>query len=320
MTRLFLVAFFFFLPSVHFSPAAAAFVYQQQHSLSSLPFQQEQSSSTLAAAAAANKGFGKSGKGFGNKANSGGGGGGGAPPPAKTYGRIAEEPIQDLIDMEAAMNEFFTTREDWLPLFRGMSTDSCAASSFLEDAVAVNDFTEASSSPWRRLQAIPDHPSHKEVLGSFLDSVHQALLDIPVTNSKNGQDDENDLHFLEEGRRMLAISRFHVVGLEDDNEDDSSSSSLRAERYERLFATCWSELMELRSTNQPHTGSLILFPDTELMDVRRFCDMNLQRPLEWLGIRHEFEVASMERGSPAIRLLYKLEAIPDIPEDESAYN
>ena len=64
------------------------------------------------------------------------------------------------------------------------------------------------------------------------------------------------------------------------------------------------------STGQYQTHPRLVVPGTNVSDLRRFVDMNLQRPLEWLGIPH-FEVASMERGSPAIRLIHKLSEIPE---------
>jgi len=112
--------------------------------------------------------------------------------------------------------------------------------------------------------------------------MHQSLLNVPVTISQGIAGDDNNMQFLEEGRRLLAVSRFRV--------------------------------------SEEHNGSLILFPDTKISDLRRFCEMNLQRPLDWLEVRHDFEVASMERGSPAIRLLYKLEGIPEVEDDDSAFN
>jgi hypothetical protein len=142
--------------------------------------------------------------------------------------------------------------------------------------------------------------------------MHESLLAIPITESAGGAEDENDLHFLEEGRRMLAVGRFHVVRPAKDADTNRDEASWRAARYDRLFSTCWSELME-------HTGSLILFPDSELTDLRRFADMNLIRPLEWLGVRNDFEIVSMERGSPAIRLIYRLQDMPDVPDDPNAY-
>jgi hypothetical protein len=44
--------------------------------------------------------------------------------------------------------------------------------------------------------------------------------------------------------------------------------------------------------------------------LRRFADMNVVRPLEWLGLQSDFEVVSLQRDSPAIRLLYKLNRMP----------
>ena len=248
--------------------------------------------------------------------SSGRGFGGNNRAPAKTYGKTTV--VDAIIDTEAAMTDFFSAREDWLPLFRCMAAAdaaTCAASQFLQDFLhleRLDDHHSSSTTPWQRLQAIPQHSEHdKQFLASFLDSMHQSLLDIPVTDSEGTAQDENDLQFLEEGRRMLAVNRFHVV---------SSSTDDRAVRYEHLFATCWNELMELRLLNQEHTGSLILFPgEAELSDLRRFADMNLLRPLEWLG-NDDFEVAAMVRGEPAIRLIYRLQDMPEVPDDPSAYD
>jgi hypothetical protein len=57
-----------------------------------------------------------------------------------------------------------------------------------------------------------------------------------------------------------------------------------------------------------------LLPGYDIVDLRRFTDMNLRRPLDWLGVSDSFEVASFNRGViSAIRMLHKLS---DIPTDE----
>jgi hypothetical protein len=83
-----------------------------------------------------------------------------------------------------------------------------------------------------------------------------------------------------------------------------------------LFKTCWSEITELRQVNEIDTGSLIVAPGLDYDDLRRFADMNLQRPLQWLGIHDDFEVASLEHGGlGVVRLIHKLSDIPtDIPD------
>lgn len=222
---------------------------------------------------------------------------------AKSYGDKVGAPIRDMIDSEAAMQNFFSSREEWMPLFRSIATDtSCQAMSFLGSDIDIEiDFHETSE-PWKRLQAIPEQEEDRQVLGGFLDSMQQALVDIPVNEAVD--DDDNDLQFLEEGRRMLAVSRFQVLR---ENQGGSVESN------DALFATCWNELMELSSTGEKHTGSLIVLPEYDLTDLRRFTDMNLLRPLEWLGVHADFEISSMQRGSPAIRLLYKLKDMPSTP-------
>jgi hypothetical protein len=217
----------------------------------------------------------------------------------KTYG--ANEMIADMIDSESAMREFFSANDEWSPLFRSMSVSSSApAMSFLGGTHGEEiEFTETTK-PWTRLQGIPTDDSDKNVLAGFLDSMQQALVAIPVDETT--QEDDLDLHFIEEGRRMLVVSRFHVV-------KDNAGGSI--ENFDSLFSVCWSELAELSRRDERDTGSLILVPDYDLADLRRFTDMNLLRPLQWLGIDDVFEVASMQRGSPAIRLIHKLSDIPD---------
>jgi hypothetical protein len=131
-----------------------------------------------------------------------------------------------------------------------------------------------------------------------------SLIDIPVDETT--KDDENDLHFIEEGRRLLVCSRFHVVK----NMETGSIESM-----DNLFSTCWSEVMELQQGNEVNTGSLIVIPGLNYEDLRRFADINLQRPLQWLGIEDDFEVASLERGGLGVlRLIHKLSEIPtDLP-------
>jgi hypothetical protein len=318
-------------------------------SFSADPFPQTRRKVRRSAAAPGCLLFAAAGRGFAGGSSTGGGGergrnhgsGGGsyeqpsAKSPAKTYGDSSNaRPIRDLIDSEAAMTEFFSGREDWMPLFRRVALGECPATDILAGSVAAAGSTPAvaapafefheTSSPWRMFPAIPTGADDRQVLAGFLDSMQQSLLDIPVTDSQH--DDDNDIQFVEEGRRLLALSRFHVLRrrrqrqrqqqLGEDDSDafgspSSSPTSTPLESYDSLFATAWSELLFLLRGGEEHTGSLILLPDHEMADVRRFADMNLQRPLEWMGLQDLFEVASLHRDSPAIRLLYRLRDIPD---------
>ena len=226
----------------------------------------------------------------------------------KSYGDETKSPIKDLIDVEAAMNEFFSSKEEWHPLFHSVAEhDSVPAMSFLQSKISSSmsiEFHETSS-PWRKLGGIPSKDEDREVLADFLDNMQRSLIEIPVNEAI--EEDENDLNFIEEGRRLLVLSRFHVL---QENEANSIES------YDTLFATCWSEVMHLRTEDEVDTGSLIVVPGADMNDIRRFCDMNLQRPLEWLGMNDVFEVTSLKRGSPAIRLIHKLSDIPtDVETD-----
>jgi hypothetical protein len=219
----------------------------------------------------------------------------------RTYGKAVETPIRDMIDVEGAMAAFFSANEEWLPAFRSLAhSPSVPAMTFIGGAHG-EPIDDSTMGPWRKLDAIPSSDADREKLSAFLESMHKFLVDIPVNESV--EEDEDDLHFLEEGRRMLAISRFHVL---------SENRGGSVESHEALFSMCWSELVELRRADQENTGSLILLPDYDLADLRRFTDMNVLRPLEWLGLANQFEVASLQRDSPAIRILHKLQ---DMPED-----
>jgi hypothetical protein len=233
-----------------------------------------------------------SGKGFGKQEPSP------RPAPAKTYGKInsiSNSPLPDISDV--AMMDFFDDKSRWIPMFRELSMGPCLAVDVLRNRGDVTDQHVHT--------ALPDKPSEEKdmsFLSAFLDSMHQSLLDIPITNSPGGKVDDNDMHFMEEGRRLMAIQRFHVASPSTD-----------------LFATCWSEIYELKTQNTIHTGSLILVPHVSLEDLDEFCATQVLRPLEWLGLQTQFEVASLQRDSPAIRLLYQLQDMPDIPDNPDAY-
>lgn len=255
----------------------------------------------------ANKNYGHNklfadGKGFGkDSANY-------MPPAAKSYGEKELSPIKDLIDEESSMREFFESNEEWQPLFRSITTDdSVPGMSFInnnDNAKDDNDDNKfefsKNTSPWKKLAAIPTDESDIVILGQFLDAMQKSLIeDIPV--DERTKDDDDDLQFIEEGRRMLVCTRYHVVqGMEKGSIDT----------FDRLFAICWSEIVELLETNEIDTGSLIVTPGFEYDDLRRFVDMNLQRPLQWLGV-DGFEVASLEKGGlGVIRIIHKLSDIP----------
>jgi len=251
---------------------------------------------------AAGKGFGTfrndNNNGFNNNRDN-------VKPIEKSYGKEALSPISDLIDEESCMREFFLSNEEWQPLFRSIASDgSVPAMSFMAPKTDTEDkdfeFHEQTS-PWRRLNPIPTQEDDQAVLAEFLDAVQKSLIDIPVDETTK-EDDENDIHFMEEGRRMLVCSRFHVV---------HGMRKASIDSFDSLFATCWSEVKELRTVNENDTGSLIVVPGFDYDDLRRFADINLQRPLQWLGIHNEFEVASMERGGlSVVRLIHKLSDIP----------
>mmetsp|Transcript_42104 Transcript_42104/g.47577 ORF Transcript_42104/g.47577 Transcript_42104/m.47577 type:complete len:300 (-) Transcript_42104:8-907(-) len=223
----------------------------------------------------------------------------------KSYGEKELSPIKDLIDEESSMREFFVSNEEWRPLFRSLTNDdpSIPATSFITNKNEEKNAFEfhENTSPWRRLKATPSEQTEISILSNFLDAMQKSLIeDIPVNEAT--KDDENDLHFIEEGRRMLVCTRLHAVqGIETGSIDS----------FDRLFGMCWSEVIELSDKNEIDTGSLIVSPNIQYDDLRRFVDMNLQRPLKWLGQNNNFEVVALERGGlGVIRIIHKLSDIP----------
>ena len=225
----------------------------------------------------------------------------------QTYGR-AQRPKDELIDTEGAMEEFFRTKEEWHPLFASLATsDKVPAIDFLPgvDVGNNNKLSFDDGNPWKELPNVPSGDDKDELLGivaKVLDASQQALVDIPVNEAT--KEDNDDLHFLEEGRRILCLKRFQVLQNED----------CAIKRHEKLFETCWSEITYLMKSGEEGSGSLIILPDIyDVTDLKRFTDMNILRPLEWLGIDSSImEVASLKRESPCIRLLYKLSEIPSL--------
>mmetsp|Transcript_39940 Transcript_39940/g.68142 ORF Transcript_39940/g.68142 Transcript_39940/m.68142 type:complete len:257 (-) Transcript_39940:508-1278(-) len=144
-------------------------------------------------------------------------------------------------ELHSSMSDFFSTYSDWKPLFRNVMTTSTSsssnsmASSFLSDAQSeLTDTlwgmsTLEQRNPWRLLPGKPTSDSSLATLSSFLDEWQQSLLDIPLDSIVTG---DNDLHFLEEGRRTIAVTRFHVLenqNDDDDEEEDSSCAGLNCE-------------------------------------------------------------------------------------------
>ena len=189
------------------------------------------------------------------------------------------------------MVEFFSTHNEWKPLFRNImcSKRSAALASSL---LSLNNSGQERSStasttmnlwglstleqrhPWRLLPSKPTLDTSLHALSNFLDAWQQSLLDIPLDELITG---ENDLRFLEEGRRTIAVTRFHVLDeyYSANNSNSNYGSSSNSEGIEEvgesgsyiydwemeLFRTCWSEVAHLMHQDSSDTGALVLLPD-----------------------------------------------------------
>ena len=231
----------------------------------------------------------------------------------KSYDISSPISVKDV--SEEQMSDFFSTYNEWLPLFRNILGDSSSslASSFLSDVEHQEIWgisTAEQRNPWRLLPGKPTEDASLSTLSVFLDELQRSLLDIPLDQLITG---DNDAHFLEEGRRTIAMTRFHVM------EEYITTNSGHDEVEQELFKLCWSEIGHLVSQNEIDTGSLVLLPTTledgkSLEDVLQFIETNIIQPIHWLGIEDDWEVVALERGSIGVRMLYKLSDIPDLSE------
>ena len=110
---------------------------------------------------------------------------------------------------EQEMENFFDANHQWTPLFKSLLVSSDAPASGLLGGFESGLIPDPSdASPWKERPIVPSDEDDKKVVGSFLDTMHKFLLDIPVTEGENTSSD--DL-FIEEGRRVLMIGRYRVL-------------------------------------------------------------------------------------------------------------
>eukprot|EP00547_Thalassionema_nitzschioides_P000660 CAMPEP_0194214586 /NCGR_PEP_ID=MMETSP0156-20130528/15862_1 /TAXON_ID=33649 /ORGANISM="Thalassionema nitzschioides, Strain L26-B" /LENGTH=321 /DNA_ID=CAMNT_0038942877 /DNA_START=27 /DNA_END=992 /DNA_ORIENTATION=- len=226
-------------------------------------------------------------------------------------------------ETHASMSEFFKTYNEWSPLFKEFMVDTNPlAHSFLHEVEEIENIwgidTMENRNVWRLLPGKPTDDAALAHVGTFLDEWQRSLLEIPIdamTREEEIGKGMNDMHFLEEGRRTIAVSRFQVldgnVGATEDWENE-------------LFRTCWSELAHLMSQDEIDTGSLVLLPglpiglgENGLEYINRFVEEKLVRPISWLGRDNDWEIVAMERGNLGIRLLHKLSAMRDLSEKDT---
>ena len=79
-----------------------------------------------------------------------------------------------------------------------------------------------------------------------------------------------------------------------------------------MFDYCWSEIAELVRAGTANNGSIILTPSFEGC-LQSFCDNNILAPLSWLGIEEDMEVTSMASSNTGVRLIHKLQEVPQEP-------
>ena len=262
----------------------------------------------------------------------------------KSYGPTLHPTLSTQADDETAMHHFFSSYIEWHPLFREVMISSSSSTDTLpaahihlppqEHDISTNLWSSSTGTttslyPWKVLPDKPQADQHISTLSLFLDEWQTSLQNIPMDAFKDVEGGY-DLHFLEEGRRTIAVTRFHVVDYYHgaDNRNNSGSSNNNDEEQgtlfdweSQLFQICWSELGHLMNQDEIDTGSLILLPPNDatgsiisLEQVQEFVLEKLIRPMEWLGRANDWEIVAMERGIVGVRLLYKLGEIPDLSE------
>jgi hypothetical protein len=115
-------------------------------------------------------------------------------------------------------------------------------------------------------------------------------------------------------------ARAAVVDSNDDDDDIGRARGRQCDWETELFRTCWSEIAHLTYRDECDTGSLVLLPDefdgtvppSLTTDVVSRDGRNLVRPMRWLGRDDDWEIVAMERGTVAVRLLFKLGDIPEL--------
>lgn len=155
-----------------------------------------------------------------------------------------------------------------------------------------------------------------KIISTVLDHFQKALVDIPLSDdelySKNAEDD-NEMHFIEEGRRLLVLERFQVL-------DREGAVGRGMGQADHLFQTCWSEIHHLVSSGGRDTGSLIILDEYDDdgqemdldLDLGQFVDSKIRLPLRFLGLEECVEVASFVRGKSCVRLIHQLGDVPSL--------
>lgn len=204
-------------------------------------------------------------------------------------------------------DDFFTRNSDWLPLFASVTSSVDVLAKYIDmTSYSTTELEYSDMTPWLKLPSMPvgpDKDKHMQAIVHVLDKTQMALMEIPEE-----VDDDQDLNFVEEGRRILVMSRFHVL------------DEVKQNDFGPLFQACWSEIYCLINDGTPGTGSLIILDKLEEnVDLSHFVHTNIRLPLQWLGIGEDcLEVANFTRGKKCIRLIHKLGVIPDLRDRDRA--
>lgn len=225
-------------------------------------------------------------------------------PMEKTYDLPPVEPI----DEDASIEDFFKAHTEWHPLFSSIATsDDVPASTHIDLKGENESIIFDDEKPWVKLPQKPEDEDLIETIALVLDNFQKALTDIPVSEELYSRDaeDNNDMHFLEEGRRLLVLQRFQViVSAGADNQD--------------LFRTCWSEIHHLITEGGGDIGSLIILEEEdEDFDLGNFVDNKIRLPLQSLGLGDMFEVSGFVRGKQCVRLIQNLGDIRSLEERDA---
>jgi hypothetical protein len=192
-------------------------------------------------------------------------------------------------DRLVKMTQFFQGVKPGLrSAYSRVASDSCAAATaglLIEDAALDAAFHETGEE---------GNEADLKMVSSALDFFQTRLTS---DFGDETSEEDLDLDFVAEGRRLLAIRSFQVLA----DADDATAA-----------ACCLGELSRLVEGGQD-VGALVLLPGFQ-SDVAIFTDMFLREPLEWLGLDSRVCVDAMRVSSgapfPLIRLFHGLSDIP----------
>lgn len=189
---------------------------------------------------------------------------------------------------KSSMTSFFEGHASFLPIFAAIAAESSEAST-------AGVF--ASVKPSKTIEKEPELlGSEKEVVAKVLDYVQERMASMPKTPG-SASDDSDEGFFIEEGQKMVAMSR------------------IRTSKGGRELEVIFQEIHALTKAGKTNTGTLLALRGFGNKygpggDVEDFLETCVRQPLEWLGRNDKIDVEGLRKadGAPVniVRIFYDL--------------